>query len=107
MLACRLQHDHPPTTGSSGSFSPCRRLAEKRWRAISDCDRCLSSCGACRAAGDGGGDGANVSGVDEWEEAAASCKEETSRAPLKMNIMKTKNSCGGTRGCSKHRTSGN
>lgn len=65
------------------------------------------AAGLVKQQGDEGGDGANVSGVDEWEEAAASCKEETSRAPLKMNIEKTKNSCGGTQGPSKHMASGN
>lgn len=54
-----------------------------------------------------GGEGANVWRVDEWEEAAASCKEESSRAPLKRSVKKTKGSCGGTRGPSKHVASGN
>lgn len=56
--------------------------------------------------GDGGGDGENVSGVDEWEEAVVSCKE-TSRVPLKLSIEKTKNSCRGTQGPSKRMASGN
>lgn len=91
-LARWLRHGHPPTTGSSGSISPCRRLADRHWRGAKDCKRCLSSCGPCRAAGDRGEDRANALGVHKWEEAVASRNEETSRALLKTDIGKTKNS---------------
>lgn len=99
--------------GCSTTLRPPRAAQEaslragRHQRAVSDWESCLSSCEACGAAGDGGGDGENVSAVDEWEEAVVSCKEETSRVPLKPNVEKTKDSCRGTRGASKHMASGN